>query len=67
MGLRLKRGISKRRFKEKFNENIESIYKQAIDKNIKRGLLYEDDENIALTDLGMDFSNDVMSDFIFEK
>ena len=67
MGLRLKSGISKRRFKEKFNENIESIYKQAIDKNIKRGLLYEDDENIALTDLGMDFSNDVMSDFIFEK
>ena len=37
MGLRLNEGISKMEFNQKFNTNIDSIYGNVIEKNIKEG------------------------------
>lgn len=67
MGLRMNVGIDTNRFKGKFNVSIESIYGDVIEKNIKRGLLKIIDSKMFLTDKGIEISNHVMSDFIFEK
>ena len=67
MGLRLTSGINLLEFKSKFNKDIYSIYKNVIEKNIKRGLLVENNSNLLLTKKGIDLANDVMSDFILEK
>ena len=67
MGLRMNEGIDINEFEERFNKSIESIYKKVLDKNIKNGLLKKDTKRIYLTPIGMDFSNNVMSEFILDK
>lgn len=67
MGLRMLKGIDIKKFKQKFGVNIESIYKDAIEKNIKAGLLVLNNSNMCLTEEGIEVSNYVMSDFILEK
>lgn len=67
MGLRLIEGISVIKFKEKFSRDIDSIYKDIIEKNIIKGLLERKDDFIKLTEKGIELSNVVMSDFILEK
>ena len=64
MGLRMNRGISEEKFKEKFGVTIDSIYKNVINKNINLGLLKRDCGKIYLSDLGIELSNSVMSDMI---
>jgi len=67
MGLRLNEGISKMEFKQKFNTDIDSIYGNIIEKNIKRGLLELKDDKLSLTVKGISLANEAMSDFILEK
>ena len=67
MGLRLNEGVSKMEFKQKFNTNIDSIYGNVIEKNIKRGLLQMKDDKLSLTVKGISLANEAMSDFILEK
>ena len=67
MGLRLNEGVSKMEFKKKFNTNIDSIYGNVIEKNIKRGLLQMKDDKLSLTVKGISLANEAMSDFILEK
>lgn len=67
MGLRMNEGIDVKEFEERFNKTIESIYEKVLEKNIKNGLLKKDNRKIYLTSIGMDFSNNVMSDFILDK
>lgn len=67
MGLRMNEGISLNEFKERFNKSIESIYKDVLEKNIKNGLLEKNNCRIYLTPRGMDFSNNVMAEFILDK
>ncbi|MGL5380838.1 radical SAM family heme chaperone HemW [Clostridium sp.] len=67
MGLRLINGISKREFITRFGIDIKSIYGEVIEKNKERKLLEEDNENIRLTEKGIELSNSVMSEFILEK
>lgn len=64
MGLRMMKGISLTKFKERFGEDIHCIYKEIIDKNIKDELLEIDGEEMKLTEKGVELSNRVMSDFI---
>ena len=58
------RGISIYRFKELFNKDIFDLYGEVIDKNMDRGLINHDKEFIFLTDLGIDVSNMVLSEFL---
>lgn len=67
MGLRMVSGIDLLKFKKKFGVDINSIYKEVIEKNIKDGLLVVEENKMFLTAKGMELSNSVMSDFILDK
>lgn len=68
LGLRMSKGISKAAFRTAFARDLTEIYGEAIDKNIKDGLLTEvkgsDDIRYRLTDRGTDVSNYVMAQFL---
>ena len=64
LGLRLIKGIDKNNFKRKFDKNIEDVYGDVINKNIKKGLIEDKDNYIYLTSKGVEVSNYVMSEFI---
>lgn len=66
LGLRLIKGISKAEFKLKFNKDIEQIYKNQLDECKNYGLLEEDDNNIYLTNKGIDVSNIVFEKFLIK-
>lgn len=64
MGLRMLEGINLSEFKNKFNTNIEDMYKEVIEKNINNNLLIIENDRLKLTSKGIELSNSVMSDFI---
>ncbi|CAM2845679.1 radical SAM family heme chaperone HemW [Hathewaya histolytica] len=66
MGLRKIDGIDKNIFKNKFNIEIHDIYNKVIEKYKKLNLLYEDENKLALTKEGIEFSNTVMAEFILD-
>ena len=63
MALRLNKGLNIDEFNKKFDENFLKSYKKEFDKNIKLGLIKLDNNNLSLTSLGLDFSNQVELDF----
>ena len=67
MGLRMVSGIDLLKFKKKFGIDINSIYKEVIEKNIKYGLIVVKKNKMFLTTKGLELSNGVMSDFILDK
>lgn len=67
MGLRMNKGIRIKEFEERFNMSVESIYEKVLEKNIKNGFLKKENGRIYLTSIGMDFSNNVMAEFILDK
>lgn len=64
MGLRMIEGISINEFKERFNKEINEVYGDVIEKNIKKELLICNSERLFLSEKGIELSNYVMSDFI---
>ena len=64
MGLRMIEGIEINEFKERFNKDIYEIYRDIIEKNIKKELLIYSSGKLFLSSKGMEISNYVMSDFI---
>lgn len=64
MGLRMICGIEEEEFKRRFNQDIDNIYGDVINKNIKQELLVRDKGRIYLTSHGIEVSNWVMSQFI---
>lgn len=64
LGLRKIKGINNKDFKELFNESFFDVYKTEIEKHINNGLLIKEDENLRLSDKGLDLANYVMSDFV---
>ena len=67
MGLRMNEGINTKEFEERFNKSLESIYIKVLEKNIENGLLEIKNERMYLTSKGMEFSNQVMAEFILDK
>ncbi len=67
LGLRLNKGIKGSDFEEKFNRSMFDIYPDAIEKNIKLGLLNYEGDRIFLSPKGFDLANSVMSDFILDE
>lgn len=64
MGLRMIQGIDEAEFINRFKVEIDSVYKEVINKNIKLGLLIRENGKIHLSSLGIEVSNRVMSDMI---
>jgi len=64
MGLRKIQGISLQDFKNRFGKDINEIYPEIINRHKSAGLLIVNDENIRLSENGIELSNIVMSDFI---
>ena len=69
LGLRMIKGVSSRRFLKLFNKNINDVYAEPLEENIKNNLLckYRDDSGeswYCLTPHGIDISNTVMADFM---
>lgn len=67
LGLRMMEGVSVRAFEEVFGEKYENIYGNVSNKLISRGLLKKAGNFVQLTERGIDISNYVMSEFLFEK
>ena len=67
LGLRMMRGVSEKDFSERFpGEDLMQVYGKIIQKHEKNGLLARKEGRIFLTEYGIDISNYVMSDFLFD-
>lgn len=64
LGLRLMEGVEKKAFKSKFGVPIEDVYGETLEK-LRQEVLIITDERIRLTPYGIDVSNYVMSEFLF--
>lgn len=64
MGLRLVKGISENDFEKRFGKSIDEVYKNKIDKFISLGLLARENKRIYLTEKGIEYSNNVMSEML---
>jgi oxygen-independent coproporphyrinogen-3 oxidase len=64
MGLRKADGIRYGDFQKKFQISLPEIFRQGMEHARKRGWVLEDEEGIRLTDLGRQFSNEVMQEFL---
>ena len=66
LGLRLIRGVSAAEFMERFGSNMFKVFDMPIRKNVIAKLLEVQDSRLYLTEKGLDLSNRVMSDFLFD-
>ncbi|MDU4888969.1 MAG: radical SAM family heme chaperone HemW [Clostridium sp.] len=64
LGLRLTDGIDIREFQHRFGVSIFDKYKDIIEKYVHMELLNLEENRLFLTSKGMEFSNQVMADFI---
>ena len=66
LGLRMTEGVSGEEFEQQYGQTLEAVYGAIIQKNIEDGLLTWQNEAIRLTEKGLDVSNYVMSQFLFD-
>jgi len=66
LGLRSMCGVSREAFQKRFGRPIETVYGSALKKLEKQGLLMLEGNSIALTEKGIDVSNQVFVEFIPE-
>lgn len=64
LGLRMMKGVSADDFQKRFQTSVFTIYKDVIERNTKRGLIFVENGRIFLSDMGIDVSNVVMADFM---
>jgi oxygen-independent coproporphyrinogen-3 oxidase len=64
LGLRLKAGISKKAFADRFGFVLEERYSMEIERLRKQGLLAEDKDSIYPTAKGFDFQNKIALEFL---
>jgi oxygen-independent coproporphyrinogen-3 oxidase len=64
LGMRLTKGVSKKRFFEKFGQQMDEIYGNVFDKQEKEGLIVNTKEWVYLTEKGLDVSNYVFCDYL---
>ena len=63
LGLRMNQGVSKSRFKKKFNKLIDEVFVETIKDLRCRGLIKEEGEFISLTERGKVIGNEVLKHF----
>lgn len=66
LGLREMKGVSKMKFQELFRGDIDVVYGEVIQSLQAEGLLEVSGDTIQLTERGIDISNYVMSEFLFD-
>ncbi len=66
VGLRLMEGVDTEKFAVTFGKTVEEVYGALPDKLIDEGLLIRNDRYLALTSYGIDISNYVMAQFLFD-
>ncbi|MBR5047957.1 MAG: coproporphyrinogen III oxidase, partial [Eubacterium sp.] len=64
LGLRKMKGIDYSEFSQKFSCRVEDIYGEPIKRYIDQGLMTLRDGSLALTDKGINVSNQIFCDFI---
>lgn len=64
LGLRLKEGISEMEFQNRFNRDIQSVFGDVLEKNLKRGTLTYKNNRFLIPDEFIYVSNSIMCDFI---
>lgn len=66
LGLRLTQGVEKSVFLQQFGVQLETVYGEVLGKLRRQGLLEETKERVFLTARGVDVSNRVMAEFLFD-
>ncbi len=66
LGLRMCAGVSKMDFSRQFGRNIEAVYGDVLKKLTESKLLVVEDDNIRLTEYGIDISNYALSEFLLD-
>lgn len=68
LGLRMTQGVNVEAFRENFGSTLTEVYGEVIEKNIEDGLLHylSGGTCLALTEHGLDVSNYVMAQFLFD-
>lgn len=66
LGLRMMCGVGRNTFHRKFGQQIEEVYGAVLDKLCGQGLIQQDSDRIWLTERGIDISNYVMAQFLFD-
>lgn len=64
LGLRMTDGISRKQFKNLFNEDIDDVFGKVINKYSAMDLIVCEDDKIFLSERGIDVSNYIFSDFL---
>ncbi len=64
LGLRMKEGVNKQKFRERYHREIQEVYGEVLEKLKEEGLLREEEEQICLTKRGNDLSNYVLAQFL---
>lgn len=67
LGLRMMKGISRAEFQRRFGRPLETVYGSALRKLKDAGLLLVDGDTVALTEHGIDVSNQVFVEFVPEE
>lgn len=66
LGLRLSKGVSQKEFLRRFGTELDSIYGKILSQLKEKKLLERKDDQIWLTDYGIDISNMVLSEFLLD-
>ena len=66
LGLRMMKGVSRAEFQRRFGCAMETVYGQALKKLERNGLITVAGDTVALTETGIDVSNQVFIEFIPE-
>ena len=67
LGLRKMEGVSRRRFQEQFQEDMDQVYGATIERLQGQGLLKSAGDKVRQTKRGIDVSNYVMSEFLLDE
>lgn len=64
MGLRLKEGVSKKRFEDFFMQKVDSVFNSAIASTTRQGLMESDSHFVRPTEKGVHFNNCLAREFL---
>lgn len=64
LSLRLREGLSRRRFRERFGQDIGDVYSEAIHRLTEYNLVTMDEDSLRLTDKGLPLANQVAMAFL---
>ena len=67
VGLRMMKGVSGSEFLDRFGQNMWNVYGDALKKLEKQGLIEVEAPVVRLTELGIDVSNVVLSEFLLDR